>query len=184
MSNTALILVDIQNDYFEGGRWPVDKMQEVSFNAARLLANARNKGHKIIHVRHEIPSDEAPFFRPGTPGAEIHISVAPIGDETVILKHRPNSFHETSLRQDLDAKGITEVIICGAMSQMCIDATARAAVDFGYVVSVVEDACGAKEQVFKDVEIPAAQVHAAFMAPLAMTYASVVTTDTYLAPAG
>jgi len=183
MSNTALVLVDIQNDYFEGGRWPVDKMEEVSSNAARLLANARDNGHMIIHVHHEIPSDEAPFFRPGTPGAEIHISVAPMGDELVILKHRPNSFHNTSLRHDLEAKGITEVIICGAMSQMCIDATARAAVDFGYSVSVVEDACGAKEQVFNTLEIPAPQVHAAFMAPLAMSYASVVTTEAYLAPA-
>ncbi len=184
MSNTALILVDIQNDYFEGGRWPVDKMQEVASNAARLLANARASGHMIIHVRHEIPSDEAPFFRPGTAGAEIHTSVAPIGDEPVILKHRPNSFHATSLRQDLEANGITEVIICGAMSQMCIDATARAGVDFGYSVSVVEDACGAKEQVFNNLEIPAPQVHAAFMAPLAMSYAKVVTTDTFLAQVG
>jgi len=183
MSNTALILVDIQNDYFEDGRWPVDKMRQVSSNAARLLTNARDHGHMIIHVRHEIPSDEAPFFRPGTPGAEIHVSVAPIGDEPVILKHRPSSFHNTSLRQDLEAKGITEVIICGALSQMCIDATARAAVDFGYSVIVVEDACGAKELAFNDLEVPAPQVHAAFMAPLAMSYASVVTTAAYLAPA-
>jgi len=183
MSNTALVLVDIQNDYFEGGMWPVDKMQEVSANAARLLENARNNGHTIIHVHHEIPSDEAPFFRPGTPGAEIHASVAPKSDEPTILKHRPNSFQDTSLRQDLDAKGVTDVIICGAMSQMCIDATARAAVDFGYAVTVVEDACGAKEQVFNGQEISAPQVHAAFMAPLEMLYARVISCDTYLAQA-
>ena len=184
MSNTALVLVDIQNDYFEGGLWPVDKMRQVSANAARLLENARNKDHTIIHVHHEIPSDEAPFFRPGTPGAEIHSSVAPAADEPTILKHKPNSFHNTSLHADLEAKGVTDVIICGAMSQMCIDATARAAVDFGYKVTVVEDACGAKEQAFKDMEIPAPQVHAAFMAPLAMLYARVIDTETYLAQDG
>ncbi len=181
MSRTALVLIDIQNDYFAGGRWPVDKMQEVSENAASLLENARIKNHLIIHIRHEIPSDQAPFFRPGTSGADIHTSVTPTEGEPVILKHRPNAFHDTSLRDDFEAKGITDVTICGAMSQMCIDATVRAAVDFGYTVTVVEDACGAKEQSFNDTEVPAPQVHAAFMAPLAMTYAQVVTTENYLA---
>jgi len=183
MSNTALILVDIQNDYFVGGRWPVDKMQEVSKNAARLLEHARNNDHMVIHVRHEIPSDEAPFFQPGTPGADIHASVAPNEGELKILKHKPNSFQDTPLRDDLEAKGISDVVICGAMSQMCIDATARAAVDFGYGVIVVEDACGAKEQAFNDLEVPAPQVHAAFMAPLAMLYARVISCDAYLAQA-
>ena len=181
MPNTALVLVDIQNDYFEDGRWPVDKMQEVSAKAANLLAHARAKGLAVFHVRHEMLSDEAPFFRPGTPGAEIHPSVSPLADEPVILKHKANSFQETSLRHDLEAKGITDVIICGAMSQMCIDATTRAAADFGYGVTVVEDACGAKEQVFNDREVPAPQVHAAFMAPLSGTYARVVSSDAYLA---
>ena len=180
MSKTALVLVDIQNDYFEGGLWPVHKMQEVSENAARLLQNARDKGDTIIHVRHEFPTDDAPFFRPGSPGAQIHESVAPAEGEPVILKHRPNSFHNTSLHEDLTAKGITDVIVCGAMSQMCIDATARAAVDFGYAVTVVEDACGAKEQVFDGQEIPAPQVHAAFMAPLSGSYARVVSADAFL----
>lgn len=180
MSNTALVLVEIQNDYFENGRWPVDKMQEVSVNAARLLKQARGNGHSIVHIRHESPSDNAPFFRPGTSGAEIHTSVFPKTGEPVILKHRPNSFQDTALRQELDNKEITDVVICGAMSQMCIDSTARAAVDFGYVVTVVEDACGAKEQVFDGLEIAASQVHAAFMAPLAMSFARVITCETYL----
>lgn len=183
MSSTALVLVDIQNDYFDGGRWPVDKMQEVSANAARLLANARSKGHAIIHIRHEFQSDDAPFFRPGTPGAETHASVAPNAEEPVILKHKANSFQDTSLRQDLDAKGITEITICGAMSQVCIDATARAAVDFGYAVTVVEDACGAKEMSFGDQDVSAPQVHAAFMAPLDMLYARVIATVVYLSGA-
>lgn len=184
MPTTALILVDIQNDYFAGGRWPVDKMSEVSANAARLLDHARRNGQVIVHIRHEIPSDTAPFFTPGSTGAETHASVAPVEGEPVILKHRPNSFHDTSLRQDFEDQGVTDVVICGAMSQMCIDATARAAVDYGYVVTVVEDACGAKEATFNDQTVPASQVHAAFMAPLAMSYARVVTADEYLSQTG
>ncbi|MEM9107115.1 MAG: cysteine hydrolase family protein [Pseudomonadota bacterium] len=180
MSNTALVLVDIQNDYFEGGLWPVAKMEAVSANAARLLERARTNGDAIFHIRHEIPSEEAPFFRPGSEGAQHHASVAPQNDEPVILKHKANSFQDTSLKKDLEAAGVTDVVICGAMSQMCIDATSRAAADFGYNVTVVEDACGAKEAAFGNVEVPADQVHAAFMAPLAMSYAKVVTTDDLL----
>jgi nicotinamidase-related amidase len=180
MSKTALVLVDIQNDYFAGGRWPVDRMQEVAKNAASLLDRSRSVGEPIFHVRHEIPSDEAPFFRPGTQGAEIHASVAPVQGETVILKHRPNSFQDTPLRQNLETAGVSNIVICGAMSQLCIDATTRAAADFGYTVTVVEDACGAKEQTFNAMEIPAPQVHAAFMAPLAMSYARVISTAEYL----
>lgn len=177
MSKTALILVDIQNDYFEGGDWPVGKMQTVATNAARLLTHARAQGDMVVHVRHQMPTAEAPFFRPGSTGAEIHDSVAPVGDEPVIVKARPNSFAGTHLLDRLQQADIKSMVICGAMSQMCIDATTRAAVDFGFQVSVAEDACGAKEMTFGAVSLTAEQVHAAFMAPLAMSYAQVVSTD-------
>ena len=180
MSDTALVLIDIQNDYFRAGRWPVEKMLEVSVNAARLLEHARSKDHGVIHIRHENPTVDAPFFRPGTQGAEIHSSVAPENNEPVILKHRPNSFLGTDLRQQLDDRSTKNIVICGAMSQMCVDSTARAAVDLGYAVTVVENACGAKEQAFDGWELTAAQVHAAFMAPLAMSFARVTTCETFL----
>lgn len=180
MSRTALILVDIQNDYFDGGLWPVHQMEMVAEKAALLLEHARKEGMDVVHIHHEIPNENAPFFRPGSEGAKIHASVAPVEGEAVILKHRPNSFQGTDLNQELKDAGVTDVVICGAMSQMCIDATARAAADFGYKVTVVENACGAKEQVFNGRVIEAEQVHAAFMAPLAMSYGSVVTAEDYL----
>lgn len=180
MTKSALILIDIQNDYFENGKWPVDKMHIVSQNAARLLVQARNSGDTVIHIQHEIPSDKAPFFQKGTKGAEIHVSVAPDNGEMIIKKSRPNSFHNTSLREALDHEGITKLTLCGAMTQMCIDATTRAAVDFGYSVTVVEDACGAKQMAFTDQTVSASLVHAAFMAALASSYARVVGCDTYL----
>lgn len=183
MPKTALILVDIQNDYFEGGDWPVANMQTVAINAARLLTHARAQGDMVVHVRHQMPSAEAPFFRPGSVGAEINTSVAPIGDEPVIVKAKPNSFAETDLLDRLQQADIHSVVICGAMSQMCIDATTRAAVDFGFHVSVAEDACGAKEMTYGGVKLTAEQVQAAFMAPLAMSYAQVVGTEELIAAA-
>jgi nicotinamidase-related amidase len=176
MPKTALILVDIQNDYFDGGLWPVAEMDRVSGNAAKLLAAARQRGDLVVHIRHENQIPEVPFFKPGSQGAEIHASVAPAEGEAVLTKLRANSFHGTGLLDRLQEAGAEAVTICGAMSQMCIDATARAAADYGFAVTVAEDACGAKEMEFGGVAVSAAQVHAAFMMPLVMGYAQVVKT--------
>lgn len=171
---TALVLVDIQNDYFTGGLWPVDEMDRVATAAAEVLTDARRNGQTVIHIYHEATSDSAPFLRPGSKGAEIHPSVAPLADEAVILKHRPNSFHGTDLHDRLRAAEITSITLVGAMTQMCIDATARAARDLGYDVTLVANACGAKAQSFCEVSLSAEQVQAAFLGPLAMSYAKVV----------
>ena len=170
----ALVLVDIQNDYFTGGLWPVEQMDKVADAAADVLAKFRVARDVVIHIRHEALSDTAPFFRPNTEGAEIHPVVAPIPQELVILKHRPNSFHETDLHAQLQKQDVTHVTIIGAMSQMCIDATARAARDLGYEVTVIADACGAKSTSFGDVILTAPQVQAAFMSGLKQAYATVI----------
>jgi len=181
MANRALILIDIQNDYFESGAWPVHRMEDVVDNAAQLLHQARKAGDVIVHVRHEMQSADAPFFRPGTSGSAIHAAVAPTPDEPVIVKYRPNGFIGTDLLARLRSQDVEEVTICGAMSQMCIDATTRAAVDHGFKVTLIEDACGAKETSFNGCTVSAEQVHAAFMAPLASSYAKVRTCADYLA---
>jgi nicotinamidase-related amidase len=180
MTDTALVLVDIQKDYFDGGRWTLSKMDQAADNAARILDHARKTGDMIVHIRHEIPSDAAPFFRPGSEGAEIHPDVAPINGEEVILKHKPNSFLNTRLHDTLASHGISNLVLVGAMSQMCIDATARAAADLGYKVTVVHDACAARDAEFDGVAIPAALVHAAFMSGLSGTYATVTDCASHL----
>ena len=176
----ALILVDIQNDYFDGGKWPVANMAAAGANAARLLDAARDNHALVVHVHHEMP-EGGPFFVTGTQGAAINTAVAPQPGEATVLKHRPNSFHNTGLEALLRENGIEAVTICGAMSQMCIDATARAAKDMGFDVTVVADACGAKDTAFGGVTVPAAQVHATIMGALNGSYAKVVTTEVYLA---
>ena len=181
MSKNALILVDIQNDYFETGKWPVEGMAQASDNAALVLAQARSAGDMIVHIRHEIPQNGAPFFAPGSEGAAIHPSVAPMGDEPVLLKHFPNSFRDTDLLERLRAGGIDSVVIIGAMSQMCIQATSRAAFDFGFAVTVVHDACAARAVEFDGQVVPASQVHAAMMGALAGSYAQMVPTEVYCA---
>jgi nicotinamidase-related amidase len=99
----------------------------------------------------------------------------------VVVKNFPNSFLKTNLKELLDQHGIKEVTVIGAMSHMCIDATTRAASDFGYNATVVHDACATLDLEFRGTTVPAAQVHAALMAALAYGYASVVSTSEYLA---
>jgi len=176
MTKSALLLIDIQNDYFpsfDGSKMPLPDMDAAARKAANLLATARKTGTKVIHVKHVMASDAAPFFHPGTKGAELHDSVAPTAAETVVEKARPNSFVGTKLEQLLQDEQVKHLVICGAMSQMCVDATVRAGVDLGFEVTVVHDACAAANVMHDDVSVPAAMVHAAIMAPLASSYADV-----------
>lgn len=181
MSKRALILIDIQNDYFAGGKWPLVDMDTAASNAARVLAAARAAGDRVIHVRHEFESDDAPFFAPDSEGARLHASVLPQVGEAMLLKHKVNAFLGTDLKAQLDAASIEQVILVGAMSHMCIAAAARASADFGYATTVIHDACATHDQTFEGSTIPAAQVHAANMAALAFAYATVLSTEQYLA---
>lgn len=176
MKHSALVLVDIQNDYFAGGLKPLEMMDVAAANAARLVAHCRRQELPIFHIRHIATSSKAPFFRPGTNGSEIHALVQPIENETILKKTRPNAFVGTPLEKKLREIGVEHLMLCGAMSQMCVDATARAAADLGFEVTVVEDACAAAAVSFGGVDVPPLQVHAAIMAPLMASYACVVRT--------
>lgn len=180
MSTKALVIVDLQNDYYEGGRWTLHNINQASANAQRVLTDAREQGMPVIHVHHEFEIENPPFFEPGTFGAEIHKDLTPLESEATVLKHQVNSFQGTDLKARLDALGVTDVILVGAMSHMCIDAAARAAADFGYQVTVIEDACASRDLEFNGEVVPAPQVHAAYMSALGFAYANVVTTDAYL----
>lgn len=177
MSDKALIVVDVQNDYFPDGKWPLVGIQTAAENARKVLAHSREQGWTIIHIRHEFPTEEAPFFLPGSEGAAIHDSMAPQDGEPVILKRGINAFLNTDLDTVLKEAGVKDVTIVGNMSHMCIDAATRAAADLGYNVTLIHDACATHDQTFDDKTIPAADVHAAYMAALGFAYAQVISTD-------
>ncbi|MDD1959709.1 MAG: cysteine hydrolase family protein [Pseudomonas capeferrum] len=184
MSKQALIIIDIQNDYFPGGKWTLDGAEQAADNAARLLSAARDRGDLVVHVRHEFESADAPFFAPQSPGAAIHAKVEPVAGEPVLLKHKVNAFLGTGLKDTLDQHGVQALTIIGSMSHMCIDAATRAAADFGYEVTVAHDACATLPLDFNGKQVPAAHVHDSAMAALAFAYAKVVKTDDLLPPKG
>jgi nicotinamidase-related amidase len=181
MSKQALIVVDIQNDYFPQGKWPLVGADTAADNAARLIAAFRQAGDSVVHIRHEFTSDDAPFFTPGSKGAQLHPKVLNHADEPVVLKHFVNSFRETELQAILQQHGIERLVVVGSMSHMCIDGIARAAADMGYEVTVVHDACASRDLEFNGLVVPAAHVHAAFMSALGFAYANVVSTEQLLA---
>jgi len=180
MSKTALLLIDFQNDYFKDGKWPLEGIDSAADQGAKLLAAFRKKGLSIVHIRHENPTTEAPFFVSGSEGALHHSTVMPLDHEPVVVKQNVNSFRDTNLKKILDDEGVDSVIIAGAMSNMCIDAVTRAANDFGYACAVAHDACAASDLYFNDKKIPADQVHASFMSALSLGYANVASSDELL----
>ena len=183
MSKTALIIVDMQNDYFPGGKWALNGIEAAAKNAGKALAAFREGKQPIIHVRHEFASSDAPFFVPGSDGANIHTDLTPAEGEFQILKHDVNSFKDTKLQELLQREKITDLVIVGAMSHICIDAITRAAGDLGYSNTVLHDACATLDTEFNGVKVPAEHVHAAFMAGLAFGYAEVIPTDALLSRA-
>jgi nicotinamidase-related amidase len=169
----ALLVIDIQRDYFPGGAYPLVEPEAAAAAARQLLDGFRTRREPVIHLRHVWDAPEATFMRPDTEGVQIHPLVAPAPDEPVIDKTAPNGFIGTGLEALLHTDRIDEVVVAGMMSSMCVDATVRAAVDAGLAVTVVHDACAAPDLEFGGRSVPAAMVHAAFMASLADGYATV-----------
>lgn len=145
---TALILIDIQDFYFEGGAVELVDAQEAGEQAQKLLQLFRDKGLLIVHVKHK-----------ATKGSDINKVVCPLVNEKVIEKTEVNAFIGTDLKEYLDAHHIEHIVMAGMQTHMCLEAGVRAAADFGYEVVVVEDACATRDLTYNGLVIPAEQVH-------------------------
>lgn len=179
--STALIIVDIQNDYFPNGKMELVNPSKAAVNAAKVLEHFRkNNNDNIFHIQHIAGDPSLGFFLPDTKGAEIHETVQPSENESIIIKHFPNSFLQTELERKLKEKGITKLVVVGMMTHMCIDATVRAAVDLGYETTLIEDSCATLDLSFQDKVVPAEQVHYAFVGALNGMYANVISTADFL----
>ena len=176
----ALILVDIQNDYFPGGAMELTGMGTACDLARMVLHSFRQRRAPRFNIQHLALKPDAPFFVPNTVGVQHHEGTKPHAGEAIIQKNFPNAFRDTDLEEQLRDAGVEHVVIVGAMSHMCIDATTRAAFDLGFRCTVVQDACATRDLAFNDQTIPAQKVHAAFMAALSAPYASVVSCTKYL----
>lgn len=176
MPERALLIIDIQNDYFPGGKMELEGADAAASKASQALRAFREKSLPVFHVRHLSVRPGSTFFIPGTAGAEIHAAVKPQGAEQVIEKNFPNSFRGTRLENALKDAGVKQLVVAGMMTHMCVDASVRQAADLGYQVTLLGDACATRTQAFGGETVPARQVHTAFLAALNGFYAKVIPT--------
>lgn len=178
--NLALLVIDIQNDYFPGGKMELTGALDAGRKAGALLQCFREHGGRHIHIQHESLRPGATFFLPGTEGIRIHDSVPHYVGEPIVYKHFPNAFRETSLLGLLQSWQTERLVICGMMTHLCVDATVRAAADLGFEVWLAADACATRALQHGGLTVPAAQVQAAFLAALS-AYAKIFSTEQILA---
>jgi len=177
---TALLLIDIQNDYFPGGKMELEGPVEAAKKAYELLQCFRDHSMPTVHIQHLSIRPDSTFFIPGDRGTDIHDITAHYEGEPLVQKHYPNSFRETNLLNLLKEWEIERVIITGMMTHMCVDATARAAADLGFQVMVAEDACATRALTYGETTIPAEHVHKAFLVAL-KSYGQVMPVEMILA---
>ena len=182
--NTALLLLEIQNDYFPNGKIPLERSLEVSMKTQAVLTAYRDKKLPVIHVQHIATQPDSTYLLPCTKGAEFYVNVQPLKNELIIKKHYPNSFKDTPLLNHLIKNQINHLVICGMMTHSSIDATVRAAYDLGFTCTVLHDTCAARQLEFNHTTISAQNVHAAFLAALQPMYATVLSSDDFLQKTG
>jgi nicotinamidase-related amidase len=178
--HTALLLIDIQNFYFPQGKVPLKESELACQKAEKILEFFRQKNLLIVHIKH-MPKTVSKTDTKKDPQWNIHPRVFPLKAEKVIVKHYASSFRETGLNDFLKGRSIQKLVVCGMQTHMCLEAGVRAAVDLGFSVTVVHDACATRDLEFNDMQIPAHLVHASTLATLKSAYARVVSSDELMA---
>lgn len=176
----GLVLIDIQNDYFKGGKYELVNTEQASKQAYRILKFFREKQLPVFHIRHINLKPDAAFFIPDAKGSEIYKGVFPLPEEDIMIKHRPDSFIGTNLKEELDKKQVDTLVICGMMTHMCIDTTVRAAGNHGFSVTLIEDACATRDLKWGEVTVSALQVQCAYLAALNGSFAKVQNAEEWI----
>ena len=170
---TALVLIDLQNDYFPGGTMELVGAEEAVLQAQVLLEAFRARALPVFHIQHLAKRAGATFFLPGTKGADIHAAVKPVAEEALITKHFPSGFRETTLLESLRGAGATRLVVAGMMTHMCVDTTVRAAADLGFECLLAHDGCATRALQFAGHQVDAPQVQLAYVAALNGAFANV-----------
>lgn len=164
----ALILIDIQDFYFEEGAVALVNPDKAAENAREVLLAFRKDGKLVVHVRHNFE-----------PGGEINKLVQPEKGEKVISKNEVNAFRDTDLHNYLKVNEISNLVLCGMQTHMCLEAATRAAADLGYKCVVIGDACATKDLEIMGKVVKANDVHLSTLATL-KSYAKITSTFDYL----
>ena len=167
-NKSSLLLIDIQNFYFAGGRSELVEPVKAAENAAKLLAEFRKEGKLVVHVRHN-----------SEPGGEIYKLVEPLPGEKIVSKSAVNCFVGTDLLDFLRSEKVDTLVICGMQTHMCVEAATRAASDYGFKCILVGDACATKDVKYGDKVVKAEDVHYSTLGTM-RSYAKVESTEEFL----
>jgi nicotinamidase-related amidase len=174
----ALLVIDVQNEYFFG-KLPVSYPPESLNNILRAMDTAAKNRIPVVVIRHQALSDDSPVFRKGSPEWELHPEVAGRHSDVLIEKNWPDSFHETRLEEWLKNNGIDTLTVCGYMTQMCCDTTARRAFHLGYAVEFLSDATGTLAFNTEAGSVTGEELHRAILVTQSR-FSKVVTTDKWI----
>ena len=137
----ALLVIDLQNDYFPGGKFPLWNAEGCRDNVVKAIYAARKAAMPVILIQH-IAGTQAPFFVAGTPGAELDAEVRAAAPEApVVVKHFADGFYQTELEPILQKLGVTDLLICGMMTQNCVTFTALSGAAEKYKPAILTDCC-------------------------------------------
>ncbi len=140
----ALLVIDLQNDYFPGGKYPLWNAEATLAQVLLAIALARAKGVAVVHVQHVADPAKgiSPFFNADSEGVEIHAAIlAAAAEAPVIVKRHADSFLNTTLATTLQQLGVAELLVCGMMTQNCVTHTAISKAAEAYRVTVLRDCC-------------------------------------------
>lgn len=156
--NKALLVIDLQNDYFPGGKFPLWNTDITLQNIEKAIAKASAQGTPVIIIQHIASSEQgiAPFFNRGTSGADVHpriLAAAP--DAPVVVKEFADSFVKTTLEKTLSGLGATELLVCGMMTQNCVTHTAISKSAEKYQVSILTDCCTTVNEILHQIALHA-----------------------------
>ena len=173
LSEAVVIIIDMQREYLDGSV-PLPDLQNAVQGAAQLIARAHEFNTPVIHVVNKGPEGNLLFNAEGPYYAELG-DIAARADETVVIKHLPNSFAGTNLHTIIARTGRKQLIIAGCTTHVCVSATARAALDLGYQSTVVANATTSRDLFdHKGARIPAETVKKTALAELRDAFAVVV----------
>ncbi len=174
----GLLIIDVQQDYFPGGKMPLVQPEAALKQINRLEEHFLQNDLPIIYIQHVKYDLKADFFKVGTKGVQLHPDLRTPAQSIIIKKLFPNSFFKTSLEKSLKKLGVQQLVITGMMTHMCVDSTTRASCELGFRPIVISDAAATKDLAINGKLVTAADVQAAFLSALT-SFAKVVTAEEF-----